>query len=193
MNVQKVVDIEFKMEYSNLLEGKKAQSQVIAAVLLILLVLVAGGIIMSFAVPFVKNQLSGTECFDMVGKVEISNNDRYTCYKKGILNESSNITSSDEMRVQIHIGDIEKDLGGFAIELGGASSKAYQIIDEAVEGITMYNGDTTLTLPGKNEERTYIIQIDGEPDSISVYPKLKSGKTCDRSDFLPQIKLCTSK
>jgi flagellin-like protein len=158
---------------------KKAQSEVIATVLLILIVLITGGIIMSFVVPFVQRQLEGTGCFDVISKVEISRDDRYTCYKDG------------EISVQIHIGDVEKELGGFVIELGGAASRSYEISDGlTIEGVKMFGGEKVLSLPGQNEERTYLLTSSDIPDSVSVYPKLASGQTCERSDFLSQVNVC---
>jgi flagellin-like protein len=161
---------------------KKAQSQVIASVLLVLIVLVAAAIIMSFVVPFVQKQLSGSGCLDVMGYVQISDNEKYSCYD----------SSNNAIRVQVHIGDTE-ELQGVIIELRSADSKSYEIIDnERLEGVSMYSGNNVLELPGRNEERTYLISSETRPDSIAIYPKLKNGKTCESSDLLSNVQICTT-
>ena len=166
--------------------NKKSQSQVVTAVLLILIVITLVFIVMNFVVPFVKNQLSGSDCFEVAGKIDISNSPTYTCFKAvtGVDNDVTN--------VQIHIDDINASLEGIKIELGGASSKAFEIKRGAPEGdVEMYDATATvLELPGNNEERTYKITREGAPDYIKVYPILAGGKTCESSDTIERVPMC---
>jgi hypothetical protein len=135
---------------------------------------------MNIVIPFVKKQLAGSDCFDVADKIEITNNDMYTCY------------NSNKLYVQVHIGDVADKIQGFSISLGGASSSTYTIKnDSESDGITMYDGLTTLVLPNKNEERTYIINgVSSKPDNIKVYPILTNGKVCDSASTINNIDIC---
>jgi hypothetical protein len=161
----------------------KAQSQVISTVLLILVVITLVVIVIGFVVPFVKNQLDKGKCLDVTGQVVISRNNKYTCF---------NLTTN-QVFVQVHIGENRDNVDGFVIVLGGASSNNYQVTNAtSLSGITMYDGSTTLNIPNKNEERTYIIDgVSAKPETISVYPILKGGRTCEPPDILNSVDYCT--
>ena len=167
-------------------KSKKSQSQVVTAVLLILIVIILAFIVMNFVVPFVKNSLSGSDCFSVAGSVDITNNVKYTCFNESL--------GPDFTLIQIHIDDINASIEGFKIELGGASSKTYTIKqgDPVNTEVTMYTYSTTIEIPGNNEERTYNITREGMPDYIKVYPILAGGKTCESSDTLERVPFCVS-
>jgi flagellin-like protein len=167
--------------------SKRSQSQVVTAVLLILIVITLAFIVMNFVVPFVKNQLSGSDCFEVAGKLDLGNNPSYTCFNEGLT------PSEDYVYVQIHIDDISESIEGFKIELGGASSKSFTIKDNSADSVvTMFTSGDPIELPGDNEERTYKIMKEGHPDYIKVYPILKGGKTCESSDTIERVSLCIS-
>lgn len=151
----------------------KAQSQIISAILLILIAVSAASIIATFATKFVKDQLETSDCFDVVDKLEISNHPRYTCYDQ----------TTNNMLVQIHL--LNADIDGFIIEVGGAATTTYTIKENTkLTGVTMYNGSTTLKLPGKNEERTYKINSQ-KPEIITLYPIINN-KPCEASDSITE-------
>jgi len=164
--------------------SKRSQSQIVTAVLLILIVIILAFIVMNFVVPFVKNNLSGSDCLGVAGSVEIRNNVKYTCFKKS--------DQGDFTLVQIHIDDVNSSIEGFKVELGGASSKTFEIKrGEDVGEVKMYDGTkTSLEIPGNNEERTYNITREGLPDYIKVYPILVGGRTCEVSDTLEKVPFC---
>ena len=169
------------IKFIRLPESKRSQTQVIATVLLIMIVIVTTVILVNFSVPFVKKQLAGTGCFDTVGKVSISDNIKYTCYD----------INAKEMRVQVRIGDSE-EINGFLIELGRASSKSIQIKDQIIlQNVRMYDSiyNTSLELPKKNEERTYVIKSE-VVESVKIYPILKDGNSCQSSDSLEKVNVC---
>ena len=83
--------------------NRAGQSEIITTVLLILLSIVGITIIMSFAIPFVKDQLASGDCLDVVDEIKISSNKAYTCYD----------AAAGSMRVQIHYSD-NSSLGGFS-------------------------------------------------------------------------------
>jgi flagellin-like protein len=160
----------------------RGQSQVVASVLLILVVIVASFLIISFVVPFVQDTLSGADCFEVVNVVKIKDNIQYTCYDSGVTG----------LRVQIHLNDDEL-IEGFQIvvESSGSSSSVEVYEGIGVGPVTMYDG-SSISLPGKNEEKTYVIGSVGNlPDSVLVYPILIGGKTCDSSHSVSVVPLCS--
>lgn len=162
--------------------NKKAQPQVVATVLLILIVIIAIVIIMGFVMPFVKDRISESDCLDIIGGLEISNDLEYTCYDSSV----------DGMLIQIHRGDVE--ISGFIIELGGVASKSYTITNEYHDSeVSMYNLNELVVIPGKNEALTYRIgegDYTEKPSSIIVYPILEDGKTCDATESTADVEAC---
>jgi len=173
--------------------SKKSQSQVIGSVLLILIVVGLIVIVSGFAMSFIKNKLSDSSCVDIVGKVEFTNNVKYTCYDG----------DTDVMSAQVHVGDIEEEIQGFTISVVSDSSESFEIKNDTLaadinEGraimfkplLAPFVGK--LLIPGKNSEKTYnITGITKKPDSLAIYPILKDGKTCDSSDTLKIITACS--
>ncbi len=161
--------------------NKKAQSQIVGSVILILIVIAAAIVIMGFVTPFIKDQLSGTDCLEVLDKIAIKNNPSYTCYEPTTTN----------MSVQILIGDVVNLTKGFQISVESeGSSKSVSVINGTSDDVYMRNGGV-VEVPGRNEERTYIITgINSLPDSVSVYPILNNGNTCDASDVLNSIVSC---
>ena len=96
------------------------------------------------------------------------------------------------MLVQIHVGDTGDKLKGFTIELGGASSESFEITNVSRDPrVSMYNSPEGI--PGKNQERTYQINsVTETPNSITVYPILQNGASCDASASLTTVNNCTS-
>ena len=158
--------------------GNKAQSQVITTVLLILIGIIAAGVIMAFAIPFIKEKLQTGDCLDVLGKVTIEGG--YTCYDGTI------------QTVQIKIEDIRDLIDGFAVELGGASSKTTKIVEGNPENVVMYDSDDSdnFEIPNSTTSRTYNITSSSKPDFIAVYPILKGGKLCSSSDSIVDVEVC---
>jgi hypothetical protein len=159
----------------------RAQSQIISSLLLILLVLAATAIIAGVVMSLVKKNLSQSDCLDVAGKIEIS--DGYTCYNTD--------SSPKEMQIQVHIQSIRDMIDGFAIEIGGATTNSYKILNNSyITGVEMCNQSAALYLPGNNEERTYTISLAEKPSSVRVYPILKGGRLCESSDRTNDIQEC---
>lgn len=162
----------------------RGQSEIISTVLLILLVIAAVFILMSVVIPFVRNNLSESNCFKVSGatnSVEIVENNRYTCYDK----------NNNKMRVQIHYGDTD-ELGGFVLELSSAGSSRTLRAQMGVPviGLTLYPSGI-FVFPNKNEERTYEISaVTPKPETITVYPLLKGGKLCAPLQEITDIPDC---
>ena len=177
------------MNVQNLMESKfniKSQSQIITAVLLILIAVGLAVIILNFSTNFVKDKLDSTGCFDIIDKVSFVDSNKYTCFN----NKNDINPDNDEVNLKVHLGDV-KSVSGLLIEIGGASTKSIRIIDEiTIPGVKMYDGGTILKLPKKNEERTYIISVSGVPESIKIYPIINDKQVCEASDILETMVLC---
>ncbi len=161
----------------------KSQAQVITAILLVLIAITMIVIIANFAISFVTDKLGESDCIDYIGKIEFTNNIKYTCYD----------TDSQLIKLQVHVGDIEGSIKGFTISVSSDSSQNFEIKDqETTTGVTMFDASPTLTIPGKNEERTYIISgITSKPDRLDIYPILEDDRTCDSSNTLTFITECS--
>ena len=166
---------------------KKAQSQIVTAVLLILIVIALAVVVLNFSMNFVKDKLSGTGCFEAVDKVTFTNSNKYTCFNDSDKGDGT----KDHLLLQVHIGDINESISGFLIETGGANTISREIKKnkEAVN-VTMHDGSKTLELPGKNEERTYVFNFTITPETVKIYPILTDGQVCEASDILEKIILC---
>ena len=171
---------------------KKAQSQIVTAVLLILIVIALAVVVLNFSMNFVKDKLSGTGCFEAVDKVTFTNSKDYTCYYTYIIQvvDEDDITKH-LLNLQVHIGDIDESISGFLIETGGATTISREIKEgETADNVTMYGGGETLELPGKNEERTYVFDFVITPETVKIYPILTDGQVCEASDILEKVILC---
>ena len=168
---------------------KKAQSQIVTAVLLILIVIALAVVVLNFSMNFVKDKLSGTGCFEAVDKVTFTNSKDYTC----IDTKGTPTKDDDVLNLQVHIGDINESISGFLIETGGASTISREIKNNTQIGdVKMYDSaedDLKLDIPGRNEERTYVFDIES-PETVKIYPILTDGQVCEASDILEKIVLC---
>lgn len=168
--------------------SKRSQSEVVTTVLLILVTIVAVTIITAFAIPFVRNQISKSDCLSVSGddKIGIVDSIEYTCFNQ------STTGSNGDMFIQIHIGDVYDKINGFSIELGGATTNNYDITkDSSSEGVDSYSSGG-VEVPKKNEERTYRIAVTEIPQTVKVYPILANGETCDYSDSLTSVPACVT-
>lgn len=160
--------------------SKHSQAQIIVTVLLILIVLSAVGLVGTFVVNLVKDNLQGTDCFKTIGEVTI--NKEYTEFNSdsGILNLS------------ISRGTEEFNLSGLSVAISaGATAKPYTILpgDAVANVIAMYGDDLTaptevITLPQAQETLTYQIKVVGATtvESLEIAPIIGKNKKCDISD-----------
>ena len=159
------------------MKNKKGLSGIVAAVIMIALVMVIGGIVWTVVTNLVSEQLedAGT-CLDVLGKVNI--NDQYTCYN----------TSTNEVLISIGVGDL--DVEKIIIAVSSESASNSHELTETSQDIDLknYDGTSGVKMPGKNSGLTY--RLSGErPDSIKVIPVI-SGKQCDVTDSTSSITSC---
>ena len=166
----------------------KAQSQIVTSVLLILIVISLAVLVLNFSTSFVKNKLSDTGCFEVVGQVYFTESNKYTCF-----NDSDKSGNNDHLLLQIHVSDVNNSISGFLVEIGGADTKSLEIKDGVnLTDVSMYGGSKILSLPKKNEERTYIFSVISRPEKVKVYPILSNEKVCETADSIEKLNICRS-
>jgi len=168
----------------------KAQSQIITAVLLILVVIGLAVIILNFSTSFVEESLGGTGCFTLIQKDGVRfGSDTYTCFDAKGQSEDDG-----EVSLQIKLGDVNESISGFIVVLGGASTSSFEINgDASFLNVRMSDGPFGGPLflpPSRNSARTYIFQNDPAPDVIRLYPILIDGEVCEQSDVIENIPAC---
>lgn len=163
--------------------GIRGLSPIIAVVLLLMITVVAATLIVSFAIPFVKNNLKESEeCFDVLGDLEFAETE-YNCYYEDPLGIDNNLTGFS-VRVD------NADIIGFSIALQyKGNSYSYDIKNETqVAGLKVLLSGTDLVVPKKGETRTYV--ADGLFTRAEIFPIIKGDKRCDMADELT-LQQCT--
>ena len=151
--------------------SKKSQSKIIVVSLLILIAFVIAGLLLTFAIPFVENIIEESQCTQVVGAYEITNNPLYNCYD----------VASQQLIVQVHRAEVKQNPGGFTLEIGSdGSSNTYSLIEGAVtENVLLFNNTPVISLPTVNGEMTYRVNsLISRPHVLRVYPILNE-KTCE--------------
>jgi hypothetical protein len=151
------------------MKNKKAVSDIVSTVLIIMLVVAAIGIMGTIIVPMVRDTLQGgTACLNAVKDVLLVTETGHTCKT-----ESGNVTN---ISVQVRKGsDGTVKLGALDILVMGAdgNSKTYTLEED--EG-----------MPGIGETRRYIIQVKksivADPVSVNLAPVVEVGNTLKRCD-----------
>lgn len=160
---------------------KKGLSNVVAAMILILMVVAGTGIIWVSVHKTVNEDLGKAKaCYDVIGKVEF--NSEYTCYN----------TSSNEMRFSIGVGDINFEEMDVAISYEDSSVK-FILSDslQTIENLRGYDGSVQVKLPDANSGFTYVASgINKMPLSLEVAPII-NGESCGASDTFADVYLCS--
>lgn len=162
---------------------KKGMSQIIATMIMVMLVIVVSAIVFNFVSNLTNERIKSSEaCFGNYGKITIDN--RYTCYN----------STSNEVQVFISVGDISVD--SFLVSVSANSgAKSFEIKDGDSNFIREYSGNYggSISVPGKNSGKTYIINLDtlglSNAKSVSIAPVI-GGNQCEVSDSVGQIDNC---
>ncbi len=131
------------------MKNKKALSAVVATVVIILLTMAAITIVWTFVKKVInENQNQVDSCFNVETGEKVTLNELYTCY------------TEDSVQVSLNIADVEVDAVVISIMVGG-NSKVVTLtnVERTYDDIKYYDNEeeTHLTLPGKNEGKTYIV------------------------------------
>jgi flagellin-like protein len=157
---------------------KRGFSGVIAALILVAMVLVVGGITFGVVRNIVNEGLESASCVDVIGKVSLGS---FTCYDKQTMD-------SGDLYVQVEFGDVDISKLLVSVEGGGSTQSfdLYEDVNLGITGVTNYDGTLALKFPKKNSGKTYIFDtssggIDMNPNSVKISPFLGE-QQCGVSD-----------
>ncbi len=158
----------------SIMNSKKALSEIISSVLLILVVIAAIGLISYFIVPMIKDNLSSSQsCFDLNEYFKVTGN---SCY-----NDANTI-------VLVERGMQDLEVKGFAVSIKDSSgeSKSYRVSSGIIEGIQIYNRtseayEDNVNMPKAGESRRYLFDFAGS--KISIAALQKNDRVCTASEF----------
>lgn len=183
--VWKLLCAKIKMTLKN---NKKALSPVVATILLVLLTFSAVVIVAKFIVPLItKNLDSGSECFSFPDYFYFEKEFGYNCYQS---RDGVWLTAVSVGAATVEEEDSSQIIGfqlGFTKEGDsiGVEVKEGQAVSNGEGGIRMLdNSMTTIEVPKSGEVRTYIYSSSLLYSNVNVYPILKSGRVCDKTDTI---------
>jgi len=145
---------------------KKGVSAVVATVILIALTFAIISIVWAVVNNLVSENIESSEsCFGVFGKVTL--NQDYTCY--------NNTVGTDELWFSINVGNIEKVDDILVAISGGGTTESFRMLGDNPAGLFYYPNRTgPITIPGKNQGRTYIYELPVSftqiPDKIEIAP-----------------------
>jgi flagellin-like protein len=153
---------------------KRGVSPVIAAVLLIIITVAAAALIMSFVLPFVKDELSNSgSCLDVLEGIEFAES-QFNCVNP----------ASDESGFSVKIN--KKGIQGFRVGLidDTGSSVVHTITEDDNEntlpGLRMVGGAALISYPSVGGQKSYVVM--GQYFEAEISPVLKGGDVCPVSD-----------
>lgn len=169
---------------------KKGLSAVVATIALIFLSVAAVTIVANFLIPFVRERLGETDCFNYRDYFYFEENYGYNCYNH---TEYSNYYYGLSIGARSSKEAANEKVDGF--RLAFQKTGEAQVIDvkngtannSGEGGIRMLNSSITLMqLPNIGEVKTYIYNSStGDFNSVDVYAILKDNKVCpDASDSI---------
>jgi len=167
-----------------MIRKKKAQSEVITTVLLVLIGIVAVGLLSAFVINFVRNNLKSSDCLGLQGEVTINTDEAVTFF-----NLTSNVSY-----VVIERSQKDFNLSGVNVILeNDKSSKSYKIregnntnICEMITNANCVFGNS-VSLPGtSNPKVTYMINSANDfktnpVKKVSIVPVLKGEVACNEA------------
>ncbi len=163
------------------IKNKRGMSGVIITLLIILLAIVLVAIVWGVISNMAKK---GTErsqtCFDVFDKIEL--NPSYTCWNESDKNFTFSISIKD-----IDVDSIVVRISSRALTKAFTIPGTYEDLGPYGESL-----NTEVTLPGKNEGKTYYTNAfasTGKPDSIEVLAVI-DGNQCEVSDKITEIGNC---
>ena len=164
-----------------ILQSKKAISPVITTVLLVLIGIVAVGLLSSFVINFVRNNLQTTDCINIQGKITLDMESGFTFF---------NITSNDSS-VVVKNDWSKSNISGLNIILDdGTKSITYKVrVDASDSKVTMFSGDSNaaVILPqSSNPKVTYKINSSDDFKStivkkVLVIPVIGKESVCNEA------------
>lgn len=177
-----------------LLKNKKGISTVVVTLLLVLITIAAVVLLANSIIPFVKGNLNkSTECLSYKDYYKFQQEIEFngSTYRFNCNNKSSKLYGFSVLNAGGGKPGITP-AAGFAVAFVGSQSveKVNVESDFPVGKIRMLNSTKrTLTSPSVGEVQTYVYNSSNQFNSMEIYPVLKNGRTCDKTDTIT-INLC---
>ena len=146
---------------------KRGLSSVIATALLILLTIIAVTMIAAFVVPFVRNSLEETSCFEFRDYFKFDESLGYNCYQDNA-NDRWYLTTIRAKTDESIAGKVD----GFALRF---------VKQDAVERIDVLNGRPASVLGYNYSSSNYY-------EKAEIYAIIENDKICDMSDSIKLTK-----
>ncbi len=163
---------------------KRGLSNVVAAVMLILLTLAALALISAFIIPMVRKNLDeGSACLNYKDYFIFNDNFNYNCYvispgerSYALSVEAASVNEETEEKVKgFNLVFIrEGDSTTIKIEENAPATNEIRMIDSSL---------TSLKIPKSGETRTYVYKNENEFEIVEIHPVLKTGRICDKNDI----------
>jgi flagellin-like protein len=164
--------------------GKRGLSAIVATVLIILITIAAVGIIAGFIVPFVRDSLDDTSCFQYRDYYSFDDEFDYNCYNDNGGDFSYLLT----VKARADTEGSEK-VEGFSFRfVGDSSAQAIQVLKgDPVTNIDIVGGfgGGNIVIPepdGTYSVLTYDHTTAVEYNRIEIYPIIEGGEICERND-----------
>ena len=184
---RKAERLENKGLEDNSLKNKRAVEAIIATVFIIGITVSAFGVIYVYVFPVIKE---GVQKSQKCGEAQlyIESAKGFTCYD----------SSNQQLQVMIQRGSKDYDLGGIGVSVRtGGTSSVYNIFQSPNPYVRMVDGEygEQLVLPGVNDGKVYVLNLNGDADEIGVAPLIKVGndaKLCDITSSAKEVPSCSS-
>lgn len=161
--------------------NKKGLSQIVGAMILVLITVAGVAIVGTSTRVFVKDKLDNSQsCFELTDQIKV--NDDFSCY-----NVTRNIT---------HVSIIRKDVDLKKIRVTvimEENSFSFELTNESITIPLVQNypnNDTGVKIPSKEGSRTYIVEgITSYPEKIVIAPETEE-TSCGIVDSFENIPVC---
>jgi len=163
---------------------RKAQTEVIVTVLLILIGIIAVSLVSAWVLNLVRNNLKNTGCLDTAGQITIDLDHTYLWSND----------SNQWLYLSLERGTKDFNLSGFVVIYGNEFTTGSKIkVDKnKVDKVHMVNStggidsSSDLIFPSSGEQRTYAIDVTtfgmNNIDNVKVSPIIQNSIECDKTD-----------
>lgn len=179
--------------------NKRAVSEVVASVLIILITVGAAAILATLIKPFVTENLNkSSECLSYQTYVEFEeevNGNNYNCWQDA---GAGDYFVGATIKTGAGLSDEQMDeLKGFTLVfMSDTSSENVELYEgraykNKILGDVWLYKEQVFRLLEPRETLTYVYNSKDKPSKIEVYPLLKSGRVCEKADEITVLK-CSS-
>jgi flagellin-like protein len=163
---------------------KKAQSEVITTVILILIGIAAVSILSVFIINMVRSNLKGTDCFEAMNQLEINLDKGWTYYSNPTMGNKFVYVNVERETKNFNLTGLNLVYGD---DLG--TTKIKLLNNTQVTGVEYVTSPTAtnniILLPGEGESKTYRIDVNSLGKKVTrviIAPIINGNLECEQSD-----------